>query len=181
MGPGGIKEPIVTKFLKKDEVAEYARLQALPKIGGVLGVAIASAAAVVAVGIAGFALGRYFRADGYEVFANSISDPATWIAIVVVSVWGIGNVVTRLDKSRKLRDEAITNWRYRIEYDDRVRRAKIASMPRSEPADIDPRYTWMTGSYNPARYYSYDKSQRDYMRMTGIDADTYDANVEGRE
>lgn len=40
---------------------------------------------------------------------------------------------------------------------------------------------WMTGSYDPERYYGYSKPERDYMRLTGIDADTYDSNVRDRD
>lgn len=30
----------------------------------------------------------------------------------------------------------------------------------------------MTGNYDPTRFYSYDKAQRDYTNITGLDADT---------
>ena len=35
----------------------------------------------------------------------------------------------------------------------------------------------LAASIDPARYYSYSKTERDYMKMTGMDADTYDSNM----
>ena len=57
--------------------------------------------------------------------------------------------------------------------------ARSASGQAVRRDDDEPNSYWMTGSYDPTRYYSYTRAERDYMRNYGMDADTYDSNVGG--
>lgn len=173
-------EPIDAQFLRPDEAAEYERLRELPGISKVVGVAFGASALVVVAGFCGFAFRDFVRDAGEaEAFARLVVTPAVWIGLVFLAFWAIARTFSQIDRSKTQRDEAISKFRHRIRYDARVRKSKA---PRdSSDNETDPRPNWMTGSYDPTRYYSYSRSERDYMRITGIDADTYDSNVEGRE
>lgn len=117
---------------------------------------------------------RYFR-DGYSTIAD-----LTVLAIVVACGLGLLFVYAegahRSTSIKKVRDGNIALFLLRINYKRRVHPVERAQ-PRSDDDGFDHRYTWATGTYDPARYYSYSKSTRDYMKATGMDADTYDSNM----
>ena len=168
-------------YLSDAEKNKYANLGSLVKPGQIAAGGFKMLAFWTIPTVALILLADYCRAQSYVVFADNLVTPAAYVAAVVGIIAAWGSVNERLREQRKKRDEEIKTFRFLIRYDERVRNATRPQRKSARDDGDDYRTTWMTGSYDPERYYQYDKSQRDYMKMTGMDADTYDANVEGRE
>jgi len=170
-------EALNRELLSAVELAEYDRQGKLEGVSGILkpilgyGVALALSVAIL------MAVVNFTRDSGYEAFANWIITPA---GVLLLGYWGLAAIGSILEVEKKLKRVAATKqvlYLSKIRYDYRVRAAKAAPPRFTTDDNADYRYTWLTGSYDPARFYSYSKDQRDYMKMTGMDADTYDSNM----
>jgi hypothetical protein len=172
-------DPIDPQFLTAPERAEYRELQVLSGQVGAVGapILVALVWGVISVGL--FRLAVHWDVD-YPEFANTFVRPLAVIAIALGALFSNMKLQEGLDVLRKKRDKEIASYRIRIGYDQRVLRQENTGLGDTQASDNRPHY-WMTGVYDPERYYSYTKQQRDYMRLMDIDADAYDANVEGRE
>lgn len=107
------------------------------------------------------------------------------VPFVIVFGAGLGWVVGLFVGLAPWKDDLSAEWRERyladIGYEGRVSNDASKKAARAEAGwsgEDGPSYP-ITGNYDPVRFYSYSKDQRDYMRMTGMDADTYDSNMPG--
>ena len=170
------------KLLKQAELAEYQRITAIksvPIIG--IGLLIACIATAVIISVASLGSQAIRSAEGDQALIEIV------LTLVVIGLTIIGGWLTftlplgRKDAAMARYRRELSGFKDRIGYERRARLARSSS-GSAERDDYDdrPRYP-ITGNYDPRRYYSYSKSQREYMLLTGMDADTYDANVEGSE
>jgi len=174
-------DPFDRDLLSAAELVEYDRegkLRGVRRIvGRVIGYTIALAAGVVVLVFALGALRTTGSGSGFESFMNVITIAGVLLLgyFGIMAIGSMINVETDLKKTAQIRQTIYLN---KIGYEQRVRARKYQpSAPSDDNSNY--KYTWLTGTYDPARYYSYSKSERDYMKMTGMDADTYDSNMPG--
>lgn len=172
-------DPFDPDLLKPAELAEYDGLGKLEGVGGVVGrvfgYTVALTAGIVVFVIALGALRSTSSGSGFEVFMNVIT-----IAGVLFLAYCGGMAIGSInDAERVLKDAAQMRqalYLSKLGYDRRAHSKKYEPSTSSDD-DSNYKYSWLTGTYDPARYYSYSKTERDYMKMTGMDADTYDSNM----
>lgn len=103
------------------------------------------------------------------------------IAFWSILGWIVGFIIglaTEKDLLPEWRDRYLADIGYesRVSIDEKKKAVDVENKGNDEGWDQRRGYP-ITGRFDPARYYSYSKSQRDYMRATGMDADTYDSNM----
>lgn len=95
--------------------------------------------------------------------------------ITGMSLAAVGIVAAEAGKRplmRGARQREIDDFLSRVGYGTRTAHPETTS---SDGYGSGP-YYWATGNHNPQRFYGYSQQERDVMRATGIDADTYDSN-----
>ena len=124
---------------------------------------------------------NYTNAFGYDTFANLIVMPVGVLSLGYLGLLAIGSILQVEKKLKLAAGMRQTSYLSKIGYERRVREAKAKANPAPPASDdnADYKYTWLTRRYDPDRLYSYSKSERDYMKMMGMDADTYDSNMPG--
>ncbi len=110
------------------------------------------------------------------VSARDSSNAMTAIGFMLVWTFGAAAVwiAVSVHVYRSGRRTLVARYLTEIGYSERLAAGGIP-LDRVKTSDHGPVYD-ITGNYDPARYYSYDKSERDYMRQNGMDADSYEAN-----
>lgn len=95
-------------------------------------------------------------------------------AMVVVMFGGaVSTFVRWFRDDQALRHSVASHYLDTIGY-----KSRTTSEPAPSPeTDYDDRPWYPTGHYDPERWFSYSHGAREYMRQTGMDADTYDSNV----
>lgn len=99
-------------------------------------------------------------------------------AIVVLSVGLVFHAVRRIQQLRAWR-RLVPSFLEQIRYRERVERGSRRAISGGS-RDSDER-AYYTGGYDPGRWFSYGASERQYMQMMDMDADTYDSNVRERD
>ena len=101
---------------------------------------------------------------------------AIWLVVMVGGIVGVGMETGKASRAR--RQKLIGDFLMRIEYATRPPRQNTGAGGTHDDLSLyEYKRTWATGNYDPKRYFSYSKSELEYMKMTGMDADTYDSNM----
>jgi len=113
--------------------------------------------------------------------SRSLSGATVFYLFVIGLLAPIVVILLMLETAPALKKSLIDDYLVQIDY---LEREKSYAPPPPEPAadysDGRSHYP-ITGHYDPERYFSYSGQQRETMKVLGIDADTYDANVDGAE
>lgn len=166
---------IDTGVMSQDEINEYAdRLQQrLPKHVRrqpfkYLMLFCFAMLVVAGIGVS-IAAGRWGDQGAVAVF--SFSFMLGWLAMSFIPSW-------IFDSARR---QWLAAYLVEIGYEDRLQEKRLAQevagngRSNGSDSDISNPY-WFTGEYNPARYYSFSKTERDTARSYGMDADEWEAN-----
>jgi hypothetical protein len=159
---------IDARYLTDDETVEYRRIEKAPLQAWPATLICLWFVLGVITFLTLFNVALHFHDVGNDLGEFLASVPALAVVFLgPVALWG--HCANQVVEARQASSDEFAK---RIRYDRRVREGW-----RSTGGFDAPNPYWLTGGYDPKRYYSYDKSERDYMRRTGMGPDVFDSNV----